>query len=282
MELVAASKMRRAVANVLATRPYAELAWQVALDLAQKTKAEHHPLLQKRPVRKIAFVLISSNRGLCGGFNNQISLQVLREVQKYSLANQASAEIITLGKRGRDILRRYNLKITADFIKSDLTTSLTELGGLTYLVLEEFKNGNYDQVILAYNKFISSLVQRPRLKQLLPLEQQSEKSLGTTADSRIKLSPASKSANQFEYLFEPNPKEVLNYLLPKLIEMQLYQAVLESEASEHSARMLAMRNASDAAKDTIDDLTLAYNQARQAGITKEIAEISAGKLALER
>jgi len=280
MEMVAASKMRRAVNNVLATRSYANLAWQVVLNLAQKTESQYHPLLQIRPVKKIGIILISSNRGLCGGFNNQIATKTIKEIQKY-LGQNIETEVITLGKRGRDIIRRYNLNIVADFIKQDLTTSITQISALSHLILEDFISGKYDKIILAYTDFVSSIVQKPRLKQLLPLEPERDEYLGTMGKIQATSSKLPAPSYQYEYLFEPDPDEVLKNLLPRLIEMQIYQAVLESDASEHSARMMAMRNATEAAGDMILDLTLAYNQARQAGITKEIAEIAGGKAALE-
>lgn len=278
MELVSASKMRKAVNNVLATRSYANLAWRVVLDLAGKTESKYHPLLEKRPLKKIGIVLISSNRGLCGGFNGQIAAKVAKEIKKYEAQNIA-VELITLGKRGRDIARKSNANIIADFIKQDLTVSIAQISALSHLVLENFINGTYDSILLAYTDFISSIAQKPRLKKLLPLETEVDEELGAVnKEARDK---RHETLALQEYIFEPSTDEVLEKLLPRLIETQIYQAVLESDASEHSARMMAMRNASDAAVDMIDDLTLAFNQARQAGITREIAEIAGGKAALE-
>jgi F-type H+-transporting ATPase subunit gamma len=281
MELVSASKMRKAVNNVLATRSYANLAWRVVLDLAGKTESQYHPLLEKRPLKKIGIILISSNRGLCGGFNGQIAAKVVREIKKYEKENIA-VELITLGKRGRDIARKSNANLIADFIKQDLTVSITQISALSHLILENFINGTYDSILLAYTDFISSITQKPVLKKLLPLETELDENLGVIGrQQKIDNRKQTTDDNLFEYIFEPTTDEVLEKLLPRLIEMQIYQAVLESDASEHSARMMAMRNASDAAVDMIDDLTLAFNQARQAGITREIAEIAGGKAALE-
>jgi F-type H+-transporting ATPase subunit gamma len=277
MEMVAASKMRKAINNVLAARSYANLAWQLVLNLAKRTESKFHPLLERRPIQKIGIVLVSSNRGLCGGFNGQIAMKVIKEIKKYEGQN-VTIEVITLGKRGRDIIRRYNLAIIADFIKQDLTTSVKEVSAISHLIIDDFINKRCDKVFIAFTDFISSIFQKPRFQQLLPLEAEVDESLGVIG----KQTKIEKPTNEFyEYLFEPDPDVVLSSLLPRLIEMQIYQAVLESDASEHSARMMAMRNAAEAANDMITDLTLIFNQARQAGITKEIAEISSGKAALE-
>ena len=277
MEMVAASKMRKAVGSAQSTRSYSTMAWQLVLSLAGKTESEFHPLLVKRPVKKVGLVLISSNRGLCGGFNSGIAMKAVKEVERLE-KDGAEVEIITMGRRGRDILRRFKPNIAADFTKEDLTTNTGEISGLSHLILEDFIAGKLDKVVIAYTDFVSSIIQKPRLLQLLPLEMAADEELGKVSKEKEKLAAVEQG---FEYLFEPNPDEVLKNLLPRLIEMQIYQAVLESDASEHSARMMAMRNATDAARDMIDDLSLAYNQARQAGITREIAEIAGGKAALE-
>jgi F-type H+-transporting ATPase subunit gamma len=277
MEMVAASKMRKAVGSAQSTRSYSTMAWQLVLSLAGKTESEFHTLLVKRPVKKVGLVLISSNRGLCGGFNSGIAMKAVKEVERLE-KDGAEVEIITMGRRGRDILRRFKPNIAADFTKEDLTTNTGEISGLSHLILEDFIAGKLDKVVIAYTDFVSSIIQKPRLLQLLPLEMAADEELGKVSKEKEKLAAVEQG---FEYLFEPNPDEVLKNLLPRLIEMQIYQAVLESDASEHSTRMMAMRNATDAARDMIDDLSLAYNQARQAGITREIAEIAGGKAALE-
>lgn len=284
MELVSAAKMRRAVVNVLATRTYADLGWQLLRELAHRTDPSHHPLLVPREsVKRVGLVLVSSNRGLCGGFNHQLVERVNTYIARHKTEQAGmEADFVAVGKRGRDITFRYGHSIIAEFKKPDITTRIEEITPIAKLVITDYLNGRYDKVVLAYTDFISPLSQKPRLKQILPISQESDPFLGSARAANV--SPAEQEVTSapwpFEYLFEPSADEVLEQLLPRLIEVQVYQALLESDASEHSARMLAMRNASDAAKDMIDSLTLAYNQARQAGITQELAEIVGGTVAV--
>jgi len=281
MEMVSAAKMRRAVNSVIASRDYAKTAWEMVMNLTCKLNAEVHPLLEKREnVNKVAIIIITSNRGLCGGFNAQVINKALQwiEVQKNKAVHDSFEESwIIFGKRGGEFLARNKKNIVAEFEKADLIFSASEISALAKMVTKDYLSGTYDQVFVAYTDFVSAMVQKPRIKQLLPFEAVKDSDLGAVGQ-------AVKDNNgvcDLEYIFEPNPKEVLENFLPQLIEIQLYQAALESNASEHSARMLAMKNASSAARDMIDELTLIFNQARQASITREIAEITGGKAALE-
>ncbi len=284
MELVSAAKMRRAVANVLATRTYASLGWQLLLELTSRTKSSHHRLLKKpEQVKRIGLVVVTSNRGLCGGFNHQLTNKVhqyLLEHKRQSV--DLAADLIAVGKRGREIMFRRGHTIVAEFIKADVTTRVEEITPIAQLIMEDYLSGKYDKIVMAYTDFISPISQKPRLKQLLPIEIDKDDNLGQAKAEGVEQPEELKDKPSFnyEYLFEPNPEEVLNQLIPRLLEVQLYQALLESDASEHSARMMAMRNASDAAKDMIDDLTLAFNQARQAAITAELADITGGRVAI--
>ena len=277
MELVSAAKMRKAVNAVLATRPYANLAWQVVFNLASRTNPELHPLLHQRPkIKKIGVILFSSNRGLCGVFNQQIIRKTLSYIQKESSSN-ATIEFITLGKKGATAVAKLNQKISADFEKPDIVSEMTEIRAVAQLAIQNYLAGQYDKVVLIYTDFISSLKQETQIKQLLPLKAEPESGLG-------QVGPQEKQAQtnwSYQYLFEPTPNFILKTFLPRLIEIQVYQAILESNASEHSARMVAMKNASEAASDLIADLTLTFKKARQAGITQEISEISVSKAALE-
>ena len=275
MELVAASKMRKAQLATLATRPYSTRAWFLISDLASKTDQDLHPLLKhKFDVRKICLILITSDRGLCGGFNAQIIKKSLEFILKEQKKGK-EIELVTVGKKGRDFMARHKMKIVADFVNLSSVTRLVEIKALTKMVLEDFINNKYDEIYLAYTDFVSTIIQKPRIKKLLPFSVEKDAELG-------EVGLVSKEEIKFyEFLFEPSPDIVLEYLLPRLVEVQIYQALLESNASEHSARMVAMKNASDAASEMIFDLTLSYNQARQAAITREIAEISGGKAALE-
>ncbi len=277
MELVASAKMRRTVQSVLATRAYAERAWELLVNLGQRTSPELHPLLRHGRGERIGLVLIASNRGLVGGFNTQLTTAAVQFLRAQG-ADDVKTEIILLGKRGRSMVLKYGYQAAAEFEKQDVVSRVEEVRPLAKLVTNDFRSGKYDRVILAYTDYLSTLRQRPRVRQLLPLER--DPALGAVATSE-KSSAVTLPDDVREYLFEPNADSVLETLLPRLVEMQLYQAVLESNASEHAARMMAMRNASDAASDLIDDLTLSYNQARQAGITQDLSEISASRAALE-
>lgn len=276
MELVSAAKMRKAVEQVLATRDYANLAWQMLIDLSQKVNPKHHALLQAREVKKIGLILISSNRGLCGAFNQNL----VRLASEYIISQRQDnivIEAVTLGKKGRS-LTRQGISLVADFDKLDVTTSVKDVLPMASMMIDEYTKGTYDKVVVIYTDYISSLKQVPRLKQILPIVE---------ADHYLGKVEIDKKENNkviladYDFIYEPTPAVVLDYLLPRLMEMQIYQAVLESDASEHSARMMSMRNATEAAGDMIDNLTLVYNQARQSAITAELADISGGRLALE-
>ncbi|MBI5733412.1 MAG: ATP synthase F1 subunit gamma [Candidatus Kerfeldbacteria bacterium] len=283
MELVSAAKMRRAVANTLMSRSYSDLAWQLVLELKRRVSEAEQPLLTPREnIKRVAVLVVSSNRGLCGGFNNQLTHKVINYI-KQSLQAEAkpeAVELVTLGKRGRDILLRQGFNLAAEFVKQDITTKLSEILPVVELLINDYLSGRYDKVVLAYTDFISPLVQKPRLKQLLPIDLTPDPYLGVSQSKPPAAPEVKHNFGEYEYLFEPSTSEVLGELLPRLLEVQIYQAVLESDAAEHSARMMSMRNASEAAKDMVDALTLAFNQARQASITSELADITGGRAAV--
>lgn len=285
MEMVAAAKMRKTINFVLSSRSYATLAWQLVRNLAAKTEAGYHPLLIRREKpKKIAVVLISSNRGLCGGFNNQIIQRAVNYIKKQQDNYQAEIEIVSLGRKGRDFVLKRGLGLVAEFEKLDVTTEVIQIRPLAKLLIADYIAGKYDRVAVAYTDFVSTLLQKPRVIEILPIiSDKQEEDLGQVGKSPIseQRSATNQSSFNYEYKFEPSARQVLQDLLPRLIEMQIYQAILESNASEHSARMVAMRNASDAASEMIDFLTLAFNKARQASITAELADISGGRLAME-
>ncbi len=283
MELVSASKMRRAVASVLATRPYAEAAWRAVSEIAKVTDPTLHPLLSaKGDTKRVLLIIFTSDRSLCGGYNAQI----LRTVAEY-LRNQGNeVDIIAIGKKGQATLARSKRNIVAAFEGLANNARVTDIRTVADMSVGDFTAGKYDSVQIAFTDYRSALIQKPVIRQLLPIMRIGE--LGSVDEAREGKPPRSGGQDlettpggATEYLFEPSPRAVLDQMLPRLVEAQIYQALLESAASEHSARMMAMRSASDAASDMIDDLTLTYNQARQAGITREIAEISSGKAALE-
>lgn len=275
MELVSAAKMRKAVNKVLATRTYADLTWELILHLLKKVDAKHHPLFREnKEVKNVAVILIGTNRGLCGSFNNQLAKKVVASIQLHH-PETVSTDIIAMGTKVRDEVRRMKLNLIADFPKSDITQDSNIVRPIVNLIFKNFVDQKYDKVFVAYTDFMSSLRQMPHVKQLLPFSTEIDERLGHIIHEK-ETSQKADLAKISEFIFEPNQAEILNNFLPRLLEVQLYQAVLESEASEHSSRMFAMRNASDAASEMVSSLTLVYNQARQANITAEIAEISAG------
>lgn len=281
MELVAAAKMRKAVTKVLATRSYSDLAWNTVLHLVKKLNAEHHAFFQEpKKVKKVGIILISTNRGLCGSFNTQLVNKVLHSIDIHH-PEKVETEVITMGLKGGAEARRRNLQIIADFPKDDITASQEKIGPLANMVVQDFLAKKYDKVFVAYTDFVSALSQKPHVMQLLPIVPHIDERLAHIVHEKKEETNIIAVDNFADFVFEPDMMHILNAFLPRLVEIQIYQAVLESEASEHSARMFAMRNATEAASEMIDTLTLAYNQARQAGITSEIAEIAAGSAALE-
>jgi len=285
MEMVSAAKMKRAINAVIASRSYANTAWQTVLNLVGRVDSGLHALLQPHAkTEKIAAILISGNKGLCGGFNSRIISTALNYSKQNQLENIQTEAWLIMGKKGGEALVSAKKQVIADFIKPDLMENTNDILGLAKMVTAGYINGNYDKVVLIYTDYISPLRQEPRIKQLLPIVPEIDLMLGAVAindPTNNKTNTDNTDIKNTDYIFEPGPAEVLNHFLPRLIETQLYQALLESTASEHSARMLAMKNASEAANDMIDDLTLAFNQARQAAITREIAEIAGGKAAIE-
>ena len=266
LEAVSASKVRRAQDAVTATRPYAQKARELLASVASLAGGEtRHPLLTSRgDVKNVGILVVSSDRGLAGAFNTNVARQAFefaRELGK-------PVSYITIGRRGRDFLYRRGGKVIADFSGLPSRPTLLDTTGATRTLTDSFLNGEVDEVYLVYTEFRSRAIQRPVTKKLLPLAAQDlmpEQPIGGPRPV---------------YDFEPGPQEILDTLLPRLTEMQVYQAVLESIASEHAARMVAMRNATDAASDLITGYTLSYNKARQQGITSELLDISGGAEAL--
>ncbi len=261
MEMIAASRMRRAQERGLAGRPYSEKISQVLAALAALPQAGDslHPLLQRRPVTKIAIVHITPDRGLCGGLIANIN----RRTASVILEQTVPVTLIAVGRKGLDFMRRYGRHIRAEFTRLGDRPSLLDTLPIARIIIDDYINGVIDLVYLAYTQFISTMTQRPILQQLLPVE------------------PATiPGAQNVDYIYEPSSALVLGELLPRFVEMQVYHAILESIASEQSARMVAMRNATDNANELIQDLTLMYNKARQEAITKELLDITGGAAAL--
>ncbi len=273
MELVAASKMRRAVQQALATRAYAQAAWDVLTNVSVSTDRELHPLLTERPVKRVAMIVVTSDRGLAGGLNTNVVRKALEAIKNEG----KEVDVISLGSKGADGLRRAGANLVAAFQNPHAHPTVSDLAPIVKIAVDDFTTAKYDKVLVAYTDFVSTLNQKARVQQVLPIRKEELKQV--LDDVSPDLGEAKPFINP--YLFEPSPDAVLEKMLRNLVESQIYQVVLESLASEHAARMVAMRNANEAAEELIEDLNLTYNQARQAGITREIAEISAGRAALE-
>ena len=261
MEMIATSKMRRAQERGLAGRPYAEKIYQVIADLAALPEAGEalHPLLQRRAVTKIAIVHITPDRGLCGGLHAVLN----RRTASFIVEQSIPVTLIVAGRKGLEFMGRYGRDICAEFTRLGDRPSLLDTLPISRIIIDDYSNGIIDLVYLVYAQFISTMVQRPILQQILPVE------------------PAAiPRAQNVDYIYEPGPALVLGELLPRFVEMEVYHAILESIASEQSARMVAMRNATDNANELIQDLTLMYNKARQESITKELLDITGGAAAL--
>lgn len=278
MELVSASKMRRAVAAALATRSYASAAWDILLKLDVRHEAMLHPLLAHRAINRVGIVLISTNRGLCGGFNNALLQKVSACIAVEKAQGAKEFTLYTFGKKGREGAARLGYDIHADFPKSDMTRSILDVAPISHLIGDAFEQKRIDKVILINMHFLSSVKQSAVIKTLLPFS--ADRSNDVLSEYAA-VGKSDSSKKQTSCLFEPSAEEVIHAIIPRLLDIQIFQAVLESEASEHSARMLAMHNATESASDILSDLQLTYNQIRQAGITQEIAEISSGRAALE-
>lgn len=263
MEMVAASKMKRAQLRVLASRPYAEHLQSMIADLAARPgpEAGTHPLLQQRQDRnRIGLIVMTPDRGLCGALNTNIIRRASSDILE--AGGPSAVEVITVGRRGQDYMLRRGIRLQATFTQIGDTPGIITVQPMAKIVIDEFVRGDIDAAYLVFPKFINTLAQRVTVAQLLPVV------------------PAQVTGGQPEYIFEPSIPEILASLLPRYVEVEIYQAILETIASEHSARMIAMRNATDNAKELTDALTLSYNKARQAAITREIAEIAIGSGAL--
>jgi F-type H+-transporting ATPase subunit gamma len=265
MKMVAAAKLRRSQDAIVAARPYAKTMSNIAAEVARAADADAHPLLTRRPVKRIALVVMTSDRGLCGGFNSNLCRTALRHVEEESRGGLEEARYEVVGRKGRDFFRRRKLNMTRDLPGAAWDTAMARAKELAAAVTEEFLNGTVDAVMLAYNQFKSVVVQKPIIEPLLP----------------IAAPAAAADAAGTEFLYEPGKNQILEYVLPLYVETQLYRALLESIASEFGARMTAMENATKAATEMIDRLTLQYNRARQAYITKELMEIVGGAEALK-
>lgn len=302
MEMVSAAKMKKEINNVLAIRSYAQSAWNVLMNLSKSLGRSHHGLLQVREVKNILVVVITSNRGLCGSFNSQLlkkvadqlknpdSIKINRIKNKKIISKVANEDLnfnfIAVGKKGFDFLSRRQYGVSALFENYNYNPSLEDVRALAKLVIDDYIAGKYDKVVVAYTDYVNTIKQVPRLRQILPVssidvEKQIEEIEEQDVDSPRERIEQPEEGKEIHYKIEPAPKLVVDYIMPRLVEMQLYHAILESNASKESARMMAMKNATEAANEMMEELKYSYNQLRQMGITQEIAEITSGKMTME-
>lgn len=266
MEAVAASKMRRAQNQVLATRPYAKKAQEVLSYIARlkTTEGELDSLItQRAEIKRVGILLVTADRGLAGGFNANVIRMAAQFIRKQRQEGK-EIEVVTVGRKGRDWLLRYDPVVRAEFMGLGDTPTTNDIAPITRILIDDYRQGRFDQVYAIYTDFVNTLVQQPVVQTLLPIK---------PAEPSVAMAP--------DYVFEPSPEAVLTEVLVGFTEVQVLQAIYESSASEHSARMVAMRNATEAANDLVDDLTLRYNKARQEGITRELMDIVGGSVAVD-
>ena len=263
MSLIAASKMRRAQNSVVQGRPYAEKIYDIIAHLAaqpQEDGAALHPLLEARPVRRIGLLAITPDRGLAGGMHSSIN----RRVAQFILAQTVPTRSIAIGRKGRDFMARYGQDLLAVFADLGDRPTVADTTPISRMLIDNFISGEMDEVYLVYTKFISTMSQEPVVEKLIPV------------------TPATLSgSDRSGYIYEPDSLTVLGSLLPQFVDMEVYHALLESIASEQSARMVAMRNATDNAKSLSGDLTLVMNKLRQDSITNELLDLIGGQIAQE-
>ena len=263
MEMVAASKMRKAQDRMSASKPYAQRIRTVIHHLAQGHSEYHHPYLQDREVSRVGYVVISSDRGLCGGLNNNMFKKVLAHMQEFSEQN-IEIDLCLIGSKAINFFNSYggNVVSTADHLGDE--PEVQDLVGAIKVMLDGFDENKLDQIFLVNNEFVNTMTQKPTVEQILPLPKGEDEEL----------------KHHWDYIYEPDAKELLDVLLVRYIESQVYQGVVENLACEMAARMIAMKSATDNAGDLINELELIYNKARQAAITQELSEIVAGAAAV--
>ncbi len=280
MELVAASKMKRAVNSTLASRLYAGYSWEILTSIAKNVEELKHPLFtesEKKDNQNILVVLVTSNRGLCGSYNAQAVKKALALLKKES---GAKIDFVTIGRKGDTAMRRVDRNVLASFVSLPDNITLRDVFPISTLLVSEYSSKNYDKVLVIYTDFISALTQRANIKQLLPVSKANLKDLIDSLEVAGHDKEDLGRSDDIDYLFEGDKEKLIGSLAEKLTRMQIYQMLLESNASEQSSRMVAMKNASEASGEMIDDLTLVFNKARQSNITREISEISAGMASL--
>ncbi|MGY1408215.1 MULTISPECIES: F0F1 ATP synthase subunit gamma [unclassified Luteimonas] len=264
LEMVSASKIRKAQERMRASRPYARAMKQIIGHLAQANTEFQHPyLIERGQVRRVGYVIVSSDRGLAGGLNNNLFRKLLVEIRQWQ-DKGVEVDVVTIGQKAAVFFRRLKVNMLASVAHLGDQPELEQLVGVVQVMLEAYDAGKVDKVFLAYNDFVNTMTQRAAFDQLVPLP----------------AAEASVAKHDWDYIYEPDAEGVLSHVLSRYVESLVYQAVMENVASEHAARMVAMKSASDNATKMIDTLNLVYNKARQAAITQEISEIVGGAAAV--
>ena len=260
MEMVAASKMRKAQERMQATRPYADKMRQVIGHIAKANAQYKHLFMVEREVKRVGYIVVSTDRGLCGGLNINLFKALVREMKAWK-EKGVETDLCAIGQKGASFFRSYGGNVVAALTHLGDSPSSEKLIGNVKVMLDAFSEGKIDRLYVVSNEFVNTMTQSPKVEQLLPLPESED-------EEEIK--------NQWDYLYEPDARQILDGLLPRFIESQVYQGVVENLACEQAARMIAMKSATDNAGSIIDELQLAYNKARQAAITQEISEIVSG------
>ncbi len=264
MEMIAASKLKKARERMEMARPYAALAQQVISHVANAHPEYKHPYLIPREVKRVGFIIVSTDRGLCGGLNINLFKRALKEI-KFSTDQKIQVDLALIGQKSQNFFKRLNHEIIAYAHHLGDKPTVMQLIGSVKIMLDSYDAGKIDRLYLISNEFVSTISQKPYCQQILPVIPKIDKTL----------------SHHWDYLYEPDAKSLLTLLLRRYVESQVYVGVIENIACEHASKMLAMRNATDSARDVINSLQLAYNKARQAMITKELAEICSGADAIE-
>ncbi|MBL4660118.1 MAG: F0F1 ATP synthase subunit gamma [Alcanivoracaceae bacterium] len=263
LEMVSASKIKKAKDQMLEARPYAKQMQTIIGHLAHASPEYRHPFMKDREVKRVGYVVLSTDRGLCGGLNTNLFKKCVADMKDWQ-DKDVKVEVVTIGNKAAAFFKKVDVELKASISSLGDKPELTKLIGVVKVMLEAFSDEKIDRLYLVFNDFVNSIIQKPTVQQLLPLEM--------VEDDKIK--------KNFDYLYEPEAKDVLEFVLGRYVESLVFQGVLENLASEHSARMVAMKSATDNATDLIKELQLIYNKARQAAITQEISEIVGGAAAV--
>ncbi|KTD62442.1 F0F1 ATP synthase subunit gamma [Legionella shakespearei] len=265
MEMVAASKMRKTQDRMRASKPYANKIYDVVKHIARANSEYRHPFISEREVKRIGVIVVTSDRGLCGGLNSNLLRETIRSIRSWKEQGK-EVDVAVIGRKGLAFFKRVGGTILGSIEHLGDTPGINDFIGIVKVMIDSYYNGSIDALHIVYNEFVNTMTQKPTVKQLLPLPKSEDDS--------------STMGHHWDYIYEPDAKDLLDDLLERYIELQVYQGVVENIACEQAAKMIAMKNATDNAGELIKEFQLAYNKARQAAITQELAEIVGGAAAL--